>query len=71
MNKEQTHREINRLINLYEKRIGTCSDEWDKLNESERDFSDDPMVEIMNGLITEINLMQEFIEDLRLLLGKE
>jgi hypothetical protein len=71
MNKEQTHKEIKRLIRIYEKRLLTCSEQWDELNEGEREFSDDNMVEIMNGLVTEINLMQEFVDDLNMLLGED
>ena len=67
MNKEQTHKQIKKLIFLYEKRISTCSKQWDDLNEN---YSDDPersQVEgqEMNGLISEMDLMNDFIEDLK------
>jgi hypothetical protein len=70
MNKEQTHKEINRLIRIYEKRVSTCLDQWDELNESNEYDPDNLAIisESMNSLITEMGLMQEFIEDLKTLI---
>jgi hypothetical protein len=70
MNKEQTHKEINRLIRIYEKRVSTCSDQWDELNESNEYDPDHQAIigESMNGLIAEMDLMQEFISDLETLI---
>ena len=71
MNKEQTHKEINRLICFYEKRIDVCSNQWDELNEDDiQDPERDQLTgESMNGLISEMDLMEEFIDDLKRLLN--
>ena len=63
MNKEQTHKQINYLIHLYEKRISTCSTQWDELNE--RWDKDLEMEERLNGLNDEMDLIEGFIDDLK------
>ena len=73
MNKQETHYAIDKLIKQYEKMIKNCSGQWDDLNENQSDDPERSQVEgsEMNGLIAEIDLMEDFIDDLKSLLEDE
>ena len=70
MNKEETYNEIKKIIRNYEKMVSNCSEQWDILNEQRVEDADraDILGEEMSSLITEIDLINGFIEDLRRLM---
>lgn len=61
MTKEETYYTIRKLIKIYEKRIKANTNKLNNLNEEHTKETD----ENMDNLVSEIDLMQEFIEDLK------
>jgi len=73
MNKEETYYNIKKLIKEYTKRVQECSRQWDELNENDSGCPehDEIIGESMNSLVNEMQIYDNFIEELKSLMEDE
>ena len=70
MNKEETYYNIKKLITEYSKRTQECSRQWDELNEKNGNSQENTsfICESMNSLVNEMQIYENFIEELKSLM---